>query len=283
MAADAPRSRDGKPPSGEGRAATTPPSGEDGTATTPPSGERRAAADAAAPRSRRDRPAKPALSREAIVDAALDIARAEGVEALSMRRLAQALDTGPASLYVYVANQGELWELLFDAALATVATEPTDPARWREQLHALAARIVHMMAVEFPGMARLAMTHIPGGDNSLRVAESMLALLRAGGVSDQAAAYAVDLIGSYITAIGYEQSLYATLYTDPQHQEREVARIAERFANLDPERYPTIVAVGEQMTAGDGEERFALGLDVIVNGLLATPTEGRLSSGPPTG
>src|SRR5512133_3166426 len=143
------------------------------------------------PRSRRDRPAKPALSRDAIVDAALQIVRAEGIDALSMRRLAQALDTGPASLYVYVAKQAELWELLFDAALASVTTEPTDPERWREQLHELATRMVHMMAVEYPGMARLAMAHIPVGDNAMRVVESMLSLLKAGGVSDQSAAYAV--------------------------------------------------------------------------------------------
>jgi AcrR family transcriptional regulator len=228
-------------------------------------------------RSRRDRPAKPALSRDAIVEAALQIVRAEGIDALSMRRLAQALDTGPASLYVYVANRDELWELLFDAALGTVETEPTDPARWREQLHALSGRIVHMMAVEYPGLARLAMAHIPVGDNSLRVVESMASLLKAGGVSDQATAYAMDLIGSYNTAIAYEQSLYATLYSDPEHEEREVERIGERFASLSPDRYPTIASLAEKMTAGDGEERFALGLDVIVNGLIATPTEGRLT------
>jgi AcrR family transcriptional regulator len=239
--------------------------------------DRPAAPAGSAPRSRRDRPAKAALSRDAIVDAALDIVRAEGIDALSMRRLAQALDTGPASLYVYVANQAELWELLFDAALGTIETEPTDPERWREQLHALSARIVHTMAVEYPGTARLAMTHIPVGDNSLRIAESVLSLLKAGGIGDQAAAYAMDLISSYINAIAYEQSLYATLYSDPQHEEREVARIAERFANLSPERYPTITALATQMTAGDGEERFALGLDVIVNGLIATPAEGRLT------
>src|ERR1700754_3639375 len=85
------------------------------------------------PRSRRDRPAKPALSRDAIVEAGLQIVRKEGIDALTMRRIAQALDTGPASLYVYVANRDELWELLFDAAIASVTTEPTDPSRWREQ------------------------------------------------------------------------------------------------------------------------------------------------------
>ena len=56
-----------------------------------------------------------------------------------------------------------------------------------------------------------------------------------------------------------------------------MARIAERFAAVSPERFPTIAALRDQLTTGDGEERFALGLDVIVNGLLETPIEGRLT------
>lgn len=231
------------------------------------------------PRSRRDRPAKPALSREAIVDAALAIAGEEGIEALTMRRLAEALDTGPASLYVYVANREELSDLLFDAAIGTIEVEPTQPERWREQLQGLVARMVHMMAAEYPGMARLAMARIPVGDNALRVTESMLSLLKAGGVSDQSAAYAADLISMYATAIAYEQSLYAALYDDPGHEAREIERIGERFASLSPERFPTMASLKHEMTRGDGEERFSLGLDVIVNGLLATPAEGRLTRG----
>jgi AcrR family transcriptional regulator len=231
----------------------------------------------ASPRSRRDRPAKPALSRDAIIDAALAIVSEEGIDALTMRRLAQSLDTGPASLYVYVANRDELWDLVFDAAVATIETEPTDPARWREQLHGLAQRMFEMMAVRYPGMARLAMARIPVGDNALRVSESVLSLLKAGGVGDQAAAYAVDLLSMYITAIAYEQSLYAKLYTDPDHEMREIARIAQRFASVSPERYPTIAALRDKLTSGDGNERFALGIDVIVNGLLETPAEGRMT------
>src|SRR3954470_17142136 len=126
-----------------------------------------------APRSRRERPAKPPLSRDAIVAAALEIARTEGVDALSMRRVAQALDTGPASLYVYVADRDELHELLFDAAIGTIETEPVDPARWREQLKALVRRMVTMMAEDFPGMAQLGMARIPSGDNVLRITEAM--------------------------------------------------------------------------------------------------------------
>ena len=229
------------------------------------------------PRSRRERPAKPALSRETIVDAALAIVREEGIDALSMRHLAQALDTGPASLYVYVTNRDELWDMVFDAAIGSIETEPTDPARWREQIHALAGRMVSLMVVDYPGMARLAMAHIPVGDNALRVSESMLSLLKAGGVSDQAAAYAADLLSMYVTAIAYEQSLYAQLYNDPEHEQHEVARITQRFAAISPERFPTLAALRDQLTTGDGEERFSLGLDVLINGLLATPTEGRLT------
>ena len=227
--------------------------------------------------SRRERPAKPALSREAIVEAALAVAREEGIEAITMRRLAQELDTGPASLYVYVANRDELHRLIFDAAAGTIPIEPVDPARWREQLRDLVARMVRLMSEDFPGLAQLAMAQIPSGDNALRVMENMLALLKAGGVPDQAAAYAGDLIAMYTTAIAYEQSLEAA-HAEPDHVEQEVSRLDERLATLDPERFPTIAALGPALTRGDAQERFELGLDVIVNGLLATPTEGRLSA-----
>lgn len=258
------------PPTGDAASApaAAPPTGGD---AAPPE------ADAATPRSRRDRPAKPALSRETIVDAALAIVREEGIDTLTMRRLAQELDTGPASLYVYFANRDELWDLLFDAAIGAIATEPTEPERWREQLHELAGRMVHVLAVEYPGMARLAMARIPTGDEALRVVESMLSLLKAGGVGDQAAAYAADMLNMYITAIAYEQSLYATLFQDPDHETQEVERVAGRFSAIPADRYPTVAALARHMTIGDGDERFSLGLDVIVNGLLGTPTEGRLT------
>jgi len=82
-----------------------------------------------------------------------------------------------------------------------------------------------------------------------------------------------------VTATAYEQSLYAQLYDDPDHERKEVERIAERFASVSPERYPTIAALRDELTSGDGDERFTLGVDVLINGLLATPTEGRLTKG----
>jgi AcrR family transcriptional regulator len=232
----------------------------------------------ARPRSRRDRPAKTALSRDAIVDAGLEILRAEGFDALSMRRVAQQLDTGPASLYVYVENRDALHALLFDAAIGTVTIEPTDPERWREQLHALITRLTTMMSEEYPGIAIMGMATIPTGENALRVTESMMSLLRAGGAEDQAIAYAADLISMYATAIAYEQALYQQLYADPSHEESELARVMERFTAIPADRFPTMASVAPLMTRGDGNERFSLGLDIIINGLLSTPAAERLSA-----
>src|SRR4051812_17617320 len=179
-----------------------------------------------------------------------------------------------------ITPSGTSCTLVFDAAIGTIELDPVDPARWREQLKELARRMVKMMAEDFPGIALLAMTHIPTGENAMRGVESMLSLLKAGGASDEAAGYAADLLSLYVTAIAYEQSLYRRLYRDPDHEQREVEALAQRFASLDPERFPTMAAIGPAMTRGDGDERFELGLDVLINGLLATPTEGRLTASP---
>jgi hypothetical protein len=139
--------------------------------------------------------------------------------------------------------------------------------------------MVELMVADYPGLATLAMTHIPSGPNALRIMEAMLATLRAGGVADQAAAYAGDLMTTHITAIAFEQSLAARMDPRPDSDEY-VAEIARRFASLSPDRYPSMAALAPLMTRGDVHERFELGMDVLINGLLATPTDGRLSEQP---
>ncbi len=81
--------------------------------------------------SRRQRPAKPALTRQGIVDAAVSIMQAEGLAKVTMRSVAAALDTGPASLYVYVRDVEDLHAQILDAQLAPVAAArpPRGPGR----------------------------------------------------------------------------------------------------------------------------------------------------------
>src|SRR5215469_12924657 len=70
--------------------------------------------------SRRERPAKPALTREGIVTAAVGVMQAEGLDKVTMRRLAQELDTGAASLYVYVRNTAELHAAMLEQLLGQI-------------------------------------------------------------------------------------------------------------------------------------------------------------------
>jgi AcrR family transcriptional regulator len=232
----------------------------------------------APPTSRRARPAKAALSRELIVDTALELLRSEGYEATSMRRVAQALDTGPASLYVYVANRDELLDLMLDRAISELSVPEPDPARWREQLKELMHAQTRLLTVDYPGLTRLAMATIPTGPGALAVAESMVALMRAGGMSDQAAGYACDLINLYVQAQALEMALFLERAGNSEEKMYEFfGEVHERFAQLSPERYPHLSAIRTLITAGNGDERFDLGLDVLINGLLTTPMEGRLT------
>ncbi|MEU5249812.1 TetR/AcrR family transcriptional regulator C-terminal domain-containing protein, partial [Streptomyces asoensis] len=143
------------------------------------------------PVSRRARPAKAPLSREAIVRTGLAVLDRDGLDALTMRRVAKELDTGPASLYVYVANRDDLMAAMLDEALARVplVTEGT----WRERLRALVAASVEAMS-RHEGLAAVALGAIPTGANALLVLDRMLALLKEGGLDDVTAAWAVDLL-----------------------------------------------------------------------------------------
>ncbi|MFJ1805351.1 MULTISPECIES: TetR/AcrR family transcriptional regulator C-terminal domain-containing protein [unclassified Streptomyces] len=215
------------------------------------------------PISRRARPAKAPLSREAIVRTGLAILDRDGLDALTMRRVAKELDTGPASLYVYVANRDDLMAAMLDEALARVplAAEGT----WRERLHALAAATVEAMS-RHEGLAAVALGAIPTGANALLVLDRMLALLKEGGLDDITAAWAVDLLHLYIVAAAAEQSAYNTKGGD---EEGVVADADRRYAALPADRYPMITALRPALFSPGDRDTWAL--DVLLSGILRTP------------
>lgn len=130
------------------------------------------------PRSRRERPAKPTLNRHGIVSAAVAILRVEGLEKVTMRRLAQELDTGAASLYVYVRSTAELHAAVLDELLGTVGPAPPG-GDWRERLERVLTAYAAML-YEHPTLARSALTARPSGPNYLNLIETLLALLASG-------------------------------------------------------------------------------------------------------
>jgi AcrR family transcriptional regulator len=230
------------------------------------------------PTSRRSRPAKPALSRELIVDTALRLLSEEGYDATSMRRVAQALDTGPASLYVYVANRDELLDLMLDKVISSVPLPEVDPARWRDQLKDVLRGMHRAMAEDYPGITRLALATIPTGPGALAATEVMVALMRAGGMPDSSIGYACDVLSLYVHAQALEASLFrerAAGREDFMHE--YVGGVAAVYRALPADRYPNLAALVPDLMAGDGDQRFEAGLDVLINGLMTTPLGERLT------
>lgn len=216
-----------------------------------------------APVSRRNRPAKAPLSREAIVTAALAIMESEGLAGLSLRRVATALDTGPASLYVYFANLNDLHAAMLDAAMREVELPESGKKGWRLRLKALLTSYM-LVLYNKKGLAQLAMMQIACGPNALRLVESVLALLMEGGVLETRAALAVDLLFLHVTAVAAEQSNW-------RDNNNDFARAKEVFANLTPEEFPLLYTSRELLFATSGKSRFLWALDVIIDGVLAAP------------
>ncbi|MFC9436499.1 TetR/AcrR family transcriptional regulator [Nocardia sp. NPDC057030] len=218
-----------------------------------------------APVSRRARPAKAPLSRDVIIETGLRILDEDGLAALTMRRVAQELDTGAASLYVYVANRDDLMAAMLDHVLGTIGEPAGDT--WRERLVDLVETTVTVMS-KHEGLALVALGAIPTGANALLLFERMLALFAEGGVDDLTNAWAVDLIYLHITAAAAEQSAYNT---KDSSQTEHLAEVAERFAELPRDRYPMITAMQGPLLAGEGDARGKWALRVLIDGILGTP------------
>jgi AcrR family transcriptional regulator len=217
----------------------------------------------------RRRPARAPLSREAIVDAALAVVDREGSPGLSMRRVAEELGTGPASLYWHVPSKDALIDLVIDRVAAEVPIPEPDPEHWQEQLRTwlLEARAVFD---RHPGVAALTLGRIPTGPTVVRWAEWTLAILRGAGIPDRIAAFAGDLLGLYLGATGYEATVPPpSAGGEPMSVEESTAMVRGYFASLPPDQFPNVLATLDELFSGSPQERFELGLDVILRGLAS--------------
>jgi AcrR family transcriptional regulator len=218
------------------------------------------------PRSRRERPAKAALTRRGIVAAAVEVMRAEGLDRVTMRRLAKELDTGPASLYVYFRNTAQLHVAVLDELLGSVDLAPVEAAGdWRERLEAVLASYT-LVLFEYPSLAQSAVTARPSGENYLKLVESILALLDEGGVPPQQASWGVDLLLQLATATAAEHAGGEDL--------EQWDEVGSALRAVRSESHPRIAALGEDLLSGPGPARTSWGIRVLINGVIATPRTG---------
>jgi AcrR family transcriptional regulator len=219
-------------------------------------------------RSTRSRPAKAPLSEEVIVDAALQILRTEGLEAVTMRRVAAELDTGPASLYVYIRGRDELRAAMLDRVSESVPLERPDPGRWREQVHTLLTRVLRALEAH-PGIAQVAVANVPTTEHAMDFAENLMAVLLAGGIDPQDAAWACDVLPLIVTATAVETGVHQARAASGGSLDETLAKLSQAFDALPPERYPLLTAHAGELMSGDGDQRFAFAIDTFLDGLVA--------------
>ncbi len=157
------------------------------------------------------------LSRDQIVAAAVQLIDAEGLEALSMRRLGQALEAGATSLYTHVRSKDELLALVNDLIAGEILREiKLDPsAPWREQAAECARAVRRILAKRHPHAAAL-FARSGAGPNALAVVEALLGVLRPAGFEGKVLLVAYGASSTTATATRPPRRLPSSLRPMPE-------------------------------------------------------------------
>jgi AcrR family transcriptional regulator len=210
---------------------------------------------------------KAPITVEQVVETALAVVAGDGYDALTMRRLATELGTGPASLYTHVVNKADLDELLIGRLCARLVLPVPDPARWREQIRGVFAELRDRY-LEYPGISRAALAMAPTDLEVMRVNEALLAILLAGGIAPQTAAWAIDALLLYVSAYCLETSI---AHQRKAHEEDawvlDRAELRRRLTALPVGTFPHTTRHAAELTAGEGHDRFDFTLALMIDGL----------------
>jgi AcrR family transcriptional regulator len=206
------------------------------------------------------------LTRDAIVEAALVLLERDGLEGLSMRRLAQELGAGAASLYWHVGDKEELLSLLLDRIVGEAEVPEPDPENWQRTVKEM-ARSTRRLFSQRRDAAQLSLGRIPAGPNSLPALERNLAVLAASALPPRVIAYAADMLALFVGAFAYEESIGSDDQASPE-------QIGAYWASLPPEQFPVITRLAGDLTAGGADERFEFAIELLVRGLEAMADSG---------
>jgi len=205
-------------------------------------------------------PRRPRLTPDEVARAALELLDREGLEALSMRRLADELGVGTMTLYGYFRNKDELLDAVMDVAVGGAPLAPSDGS-WRQRLGDL-IREARRNLVARPSLVQIRVRQPVLRPEALRFAEAGLRILREAGFEAQDATRAFRLLFTF--TFGYA----AFSPSDAVEENRAAARAA--IGALPPDRYPALAAAREEAAqAMAGEEAFEFGLETILDGLEA--------------
>jgi TetR/AcrR family tetracycline transcriptional repressor len=203
---------------------------------------------------------KAKLTREVLVNTALRIADAEGLDALSMRRLGSELGVDPMAAYRHLPNKKDLLSGVVEAVLddADVETDPSSP--WQEQFRTVARAYRGAMLAHSPAVSRLVATTPLSSTASMRIVEHGAAVLTAAGVPLAEAALAIQAVGQLVSGDVLLEAFWR----------EHVAAGGQAYLyppSLPLPELPVLSAVAEAGDFRSPEEVFEFGITAIIEHL----------------
>jgi AcrR family transcriptional regulator len=203
-----------------------------------------------------------ALSKERIVEAAIEILDTDGESALTVRALTARLATGSGAIYWHVANKNDLLAAITDDVIARVMTEVAVGAEPGEAIRAIASGVFD--AIDAHPWVGAQLSHEPWQTAVLQIFESIGKQLRALGVPERAQFDCASALVNYVLGLAGQYAAAARLI--PRDTDRS-AFLATAAAQLDPAEYPFLHQVATQLSEHDDREQFLAGIDLILAGI----------------
>jgi TetR/AcrR family transcriptional regulator, tetracycline repressor protein len=221
-----------------------------------------------ASKSRQNASNRVTLTPQTVIERALALADAEGLEAVTIRRLAKELGVTPMALYWHFRSKDELLD-----GMAARIFEEIDPsvdasATWQEQMRALLGSMLDALRAH-PSTATLLSTRTASSEGSLRATEVALDILGRGGFSPtQATQVARHAVSTLTNLVSGEPGVVARDKSGELTDARQHARLF--LESLPSERYPRLVEAATPLSEGvDPDTYFAFGLDLLLAGIEA--------------
>lgn len=207
--------------------------------------------------------ARPRLNRHLVLQKALEVADREGIQALTMRKLAQELGVEAMSLYYHVAGKDQLLDGMIDLVFAEIEL-PSGEGDWKPALRARAISAREAL-IRHPWALGLMESRTAPGEATLRHHDAVLGCLRKSGFSVAAAAHAYSLLDSYIYGFALQE------INLPFNTSDEAAPVAaSMMAQMPPGQYPYLTEMAVEHVLQPGyaySHEYEVGLELILDGL----------------
>ena len=206
-----------------------------------------------------------ALSKERIVEAAIEILDSYGESALTFRTLAARLATGSGAIYWHVANKNDLLAATADDVIARVMSDLASDTEPREAIRGIVLGVFD--AIDAHPWVGSQLSGEPWQSAVLRIFEGVGGQLQALGVPQRAQFDCASALVNYVLGLAGQYAASVRLLARETDRSAFLATVAARWAQLDPAAYPFMRQVATQLREHDDREQFLAGIDLILAGI----------------